>query len=123
MSSSSGTIQVSYSYVYRRQSTLQQPSDVFYTRYLSYPVLVTVYHMLECHDMDVSDWSSLGKRWNLTSPHDDLNETRRLLMEVDEPDGWCVFAIDVRNTYGLPFEVVFDRVDDGALLLLLCCTS
>lgn len=73
--------------------------------------------MLECHDMDIMDWSSLGVRWNSISGQDDLNMARRLLAEVDEHVGWCVFAIDVRNTYGLPFEVAFDCVQHGMSLL------
>lgn len=26
---------------------------------------------------------------------------------------WCLFMIDVKNLYGQPFEVTFERVQDG----------
>jgi hypothetical protein len=84
-------------------------SEVFYTRQLSYPVTVTVYHMLECHDMnlmpmvdveyDIGGWAG--------------NSVTQVLSEVDDPAEWCLFAIDVRNTYGLPFEVTFEREQAG----------
>lgn len=32
--------------------------------------------------------------------------------ETEERD-WCLFSIEVRNTYGLPFEVVFERINGG----------
>jgi len=38
---------------------------------------------------------------------------RRLLFKDVEEEGWCLFSIDVRNTYGLPFEVTLERVQKG----------
>ena len=35
-----------------------------------------------------------------------------LFNDVGE-EGWCLFTIDVRNTYGLPFEVTLERVQEG----------
>ncbi|KAI9466349.1 TRAPP II complex [Lactarius psammicola] len=93
----SGGIYISYGYLHRRQSTLSQPPETFHTRQLSYPVLVTVYHMLECHNMDIFP----------------LGQGAVLFKDVEE-EGWCLFSIDVRNTYGLPFEVTLDRVQKNA---------
>ncbi|OBZ75570.1 hypothetical protein A0H81_04217 [Grifola frondosa] len=109
----SGTIHVSYACVHRRQSTLQEPSDVFHTRQLSYPVLVTVYHMLECHAMDILSYSEAT---TTVSAHTELEgdesleaKARKALLNVGDIADWCLFSVEVRNTYGLPFEVTFER--------------
>ena len=40
------------------------------------------------------------------------NEGEALFDDVEE-EGWCLFTIDVRNTYGLPFEVTLERDQEG----------
>ncbi|KAI0273777.1 TRAPP II complex [Gloeopeniophorella convolvens] len=109
----SGGIFISYGYVHRRQETLSQPSETFHTRQLSYPVLVTVYHMLECHNMDIFPLGA-GEYEVEKVP-----ESRReaLFRDVEE-EGWCLFSIDVRNAYGLPFEVVLERDQEGTSVAL-----
>jgi Transport protein Trs120 or TRAPPC9, TRAPP II complex subunit len=107
-SSTSGGIFISYGYVHRRQSSLSRPSETFHTRQLSYPVHVTVYHMLECHNMDILPLSVLGHE----AENAPRNKRQDLLKDV-EADGWCLFCIDIRNTYGLPFEVTLERVQKG----------
>ncbi|KAG2144925.1 TRAPP II complex [Suillus cothurnatus] len=101
-----GTVHISYSQVHREHEEKVPVSEVFYTRQLSYPVTVTVYHMLECHDLSLMamvdvDYDDISRRAS--------NSVIHLLPEVDDPTEWCLFAIDVRNTYGLPFEVTFKR--------------
>ncbi|KDQ60798.1 hypothetical protein JAAARDRAFT_31778 [Jaapia argillacea MUCL 33604] len=108
----SGTIQVSYANVKRRQTSLQKPVDVFYTRQATYPVLVTVYHMLECHSMDIIPYHGTDVRGEPTKPSS--WEIGELLSQIGDGVGWCLFSVDVRNTYGLPFEVTFSRVQEGA---------
>ncbi|KAF8274883.1 transport protein Trs120 or TRAPPC9 TRAPP II complex subunit-domain-containing protein [Lactarius quietus] len=105
----SGGIYISYGHIHRRQSTLSQPSETFYTRQLSYPVLVTVYHMLECHNMDIFPLGQGGCDDDGTT-----EDGRAILFKDVEAEGWCLFSIDVRNTYGLPFEVTLDRVQQDA---------
>lgn len=39
--------------------------------------------------------------------------TRRSLLDVGDIADWCLFSIEVRNTYGSPFEVTFDRDQEG----------
>ncbi|TFY82625.1 hypothetical protein EWM64_g1393 [Hericium alpestre] len=75
---------------------------------------VTVYHMLECHRMDILpfshgdiDNSQEERQTSVVTPAD----VRKALLNVGEEDGWCLFSIDVRNTYGLPFEVEFVPTD------------
>ncbi|KAJ8462585.1 hypothetical protein ONZ45_g17885 [Pleurotus djamor] len=93
-----GTIHISYGYVNR--SPLNIPDDVpdppnapkvFHTRQVSYPVVVTVYQMLDCQNMDI-----------LPLPAGPLGDA-----------GMCLFSVEVRNTYGIPFEVTFERVQSG----------
>ncbi|KAJ7632643.1 transport protein Trs120 or TRAPPC9 TRAPP II complex subunit-domain-containing protein [Roridomyces roridus] len=100
-----GTIHVSYSYVHRPVPSLDPAPQVFHTRQLSYPVMVTVYHMLECHGMDILPFPSNPldlQQDQVDSDSQDADET-----------GWCLFSVEVRNTYGLPFEVSFERIQQG----------
>jgi hypothetical protein len=108
----SGAIHIAYAYVHRPLISGGTPPEVFYTRQLTYPVLVTVYHMLECHGMDVLPFDR-------TESHDsdegeETTHSRRTLLSVGDEAGWCLFSIDVRNTYGLPFGVTFERDQAGA---------
>ncbi|KAH9951944.1 TRAPP II complex [Amylocystis lapponica] len=108
----SGAVNFAYAYVHRRHATLEKPPDVFHTRQLTYPVLVTVYHMLECHAMDILTYSSSTLSTLLGPPDKDEEpavRARRALLNVDDVEDWCLFSIEVRNMYGLPFEVTFER--------------
>ncbi|OSC99049.1 hypothetical protein PYCCODRAFT_1454002 [Trametes coccinea BRFM310] len=112
----SGAIHISYAYVHRPQASPQEPSNVFHTRQLSYPVLVTVYHMLECQGMDILSYTGAT---TMISTDDDFDENspearaRKALLHVGDIADWCIFSIEVRNTYGLPFEVTFERNQEG----------
>lgn len=106
----SGAIHVSYGHVERE--TPEDSSDVLYTRQLSYPVVVTVYHMLECHAMDIVPYSTIISFASSLSDEDSdspVVHARKALLNVGDVADWCLFTIDVRNTYGLPFEVTFER--------------
>ena len=48
------------------------------------------------------------------------NEGEALFDDVEE-EGWCLFTIDVRNTYGLPFKVTLERVQEGMGSFLRVC--
>jgi len=95
------TVRVSYAYV-RQNDKSGATSEIFYTRQLTYPMTVTVYHMLECHDMSVMPLDAFS----------DINDDS--LQRDGDPHEWCLFSIEVRNTYGLPFEVTFDRTQQDA---------
>ncbi|KAJ6630827.1 TRAPP II complex [Mycena sp. CBHHK59/15] len=101
-----GTIHVSYSYVHRPGASLDTPPEVFHTRQLSYPLMVTVYHMLECHGMDILPFPSY-------TPELDGEQTETDEQYLGDEAGWCLFSVEIRNTYGLPFEVSFERVQQG----------
>lgn len=106
---------MTYSYVNRRRESLQEPEEVFHTRQLSYPILVTVYHMLECHFMDVIPYSP-GTVMELLNddPRDpDIIRTRKTMLNVEDVSDWCIFSVEIRNAYGLPFEVSFGRFQPG----------
>ena len=38
---------------------------------------------------------------------------KRKPLEVQDPEDWCIFSVDVRNTYGIPFEVIFESDQSG----------
>ncbi|KAI0636866.1 TRAPP II complex [Trametes polyzona] len=112
----SGAIHASYAYVHRPQDSLKEPPEVFYTRQLSYPVLVTVYHMLECQAMDILSYTGATTTKTSDDDLDDISpeaRARTSLLHVGEIADWCIFSIEVRNTYGLPFEVTFERNQEG----------
>ncbi|GLB34932.1 putative transport protein Trs120 or TRAPPC9, TRAPP II complex subunit [Lyophyllum shimeji] len=107
-----GTLHFSYGYVHRDEvPILDGSTGVFHTRQISYPVMVTVYHMLECHNMDILAFPRHIPDGNDAA--DDQLRARRETLYVDDDGSWCLFSIEVRNTYGLPFDVTFDRVQDG----------
>ncbi|CAE6420852.1 unnamed protein product [Rhizoctonia solani] len=85
------TMRIHYSFARRDQ--VPSPES-FFLRSLYYPLLVTVYHTLECHAMDIVPYGG-----GLTSD--------------DSPKLWCLFMIDVKNLYGQPFEVTFERTQEG----------
>jgi hypothetical protein len=70
--------------------------------------MVTVYHMLECHGMDILPFSRHSSELD-----DQTARTWRDELNVNDEAGWCLFSIEVRNTYGLPFDVTFERVQEG----------
>ncbi|KAF9227891.1 hypothetical protein BS17DRAFT_693370 [Gyrodon lividus] len=94
-----GAVHVSYSYVHRNEDE-PSASGTFHARQLTYPVTVTVYHMLECHNMNVMPLDALS---SISSSSSDS------LGGVGDSHEWCLFSIEIRNTYGLPFEVTFSR--------------
>src|SRR5882762_5490764 len=48
--STNGVIHISYAHI---ETANSEASNVFYMRQVSYPLMVTVYHMLECSSMDI----------------------------------------------------------------------
>lgn len=105
--STQGTIHLSYSYIERDEL---EGSDVFFVRQLSYPLSVTVYHMLECHEMDILPFPSYSHNEDFQSR---LQTGKRKGLVLDDDWGWCLFSVEVRNAYGLPFDVTFIRLEDG----------
>lgn len=106
MVSNHGTIHFSYAYIHRPRATSE--AEVFHIRQLTYPVMVTVYHMLECHGMDILPFSR-----HLSELDGQSARMLRDELNIDDETGWCLFSIEVRNTYGLPFDVTFERVQEG----------
>jgi hypothetical protein len=89
-------------YSLARRDEIPTPES-FFLRSLSYPLLVTVYHTLECHAMDIVPYGG-G------------------LSPGDSPKMWCLFMIDVKNLYGQPFEVTFERTQEGKSLVYDGCS-
>jgi trafficking protein particle complex subunit 9 len=113
LSSTHGVIHVSYSYCNRPRPTLDKPPDTFHTRQLSYPVLVTVYHMLECQNLDILPYSPDTAFLSSDLRREHVNDAYRESLQVKDPNDWCIFSVEVRNTYGIPFEVTFERHQTG----------
>lgn len=38
------------------------------------------------------------------------------VLHVAKDQDWCLFSVDVRNTYGLPFDVCMKRTQEGVLV-------
>jgi hypothetical protein len=45
--------------------------------------------------------------------YDSDTKSRGNLLEVDSEGDWCLFTVDVKNAYTLPFEVHFGRNQEG----------
>ncbi|KIL69772.1 hypothetical protein M378DRAFT_190156 [Amanita muscaria Koide BX008] len=97
-----GTVHMSYAYAHRTDA---ESANIFHTRQLSYSMMVTVYQMLECHAMDVVPFPSYPAARVNGSVDDEI-------LHVDD-SGWCLFSLDIRNTYGSPFDVTLERVQEG----------
>ncbi|KAG6866933.1 hypothetical protein C0991_003849 [Blastosporella zonata] len=105
------TVHFSYSHVHREQPVLSGSNQVFHTRQLSYPIMATVYHMLECHAMDILSFPRHAP--SIDDADDERVRARRETLHVGDEGSWCLFSVEVRNTYGLPFDVTFDRLQNG----------
>ncbi|WVR06234.1 hypothetical protein IAU60_003264 [Kwoniella sp. DSM 27419] len=107
------------------------PKNTFYTRQISFPVLFTVYHMIECHSLDLirlGDSSSDGASRPRNEPNGDVearpglmrstsmsgsgDEALRLALLEENDHDHCLLSLDVRNVYGVPFEVTLRRKSD-----------
>ena len=106
--STNGTINISYAY---SKDPKIDGSDVFYIRQVSYPLVVTVYHMLECSGMDLLPFPSYP---NLRSRRDkSFKDEKFRHLDVSDDSGWCLFSVEVRNSYGTPFDVILSRAQGG----------
>lgn len=101
-------MQIAYAYA-RGDPT----SDSFYTRQMLYPVLVTVNNTLECYSMDILPFSQVVTLPLEDGEYNSDEKSRRNLLEVDSDSDWCLFTVDVMNAYTLPFEVHFERKQEG----------
>lgn len=101
--STNGAIHISYAHV---EAANSEDADVFYMRQVSYPLMVTVYHMLECSSMDILAFPSYSHRGNREIAH-------ARYLSIEEEAGWCLFSIEVRNSYGSPFDVTLVRAQKG----------
>ena len=48
--------------------------------------------------------------------HEQLASEGKKDLALEEDWGWCLFSVEVRNAYGLPFDVTFSRLEDGMLV-------
>lgn len=111
--STRGTITISYSHVHRTPPV--EPLDMFHSRQISYPVNVTVYHTLECNNLDIIPYKGLSGKLSPNSPESQEDQNRRALLDINDADAdnYCLVSMDVSNMYGLPFEVTLERHQAG----------
>lgn len=101
-------VQFSYSSVQRDNEKVEGPLSCFYTRQLPFPVLFTVFQMLECSGMNIVPLSSLGK-----GVSEDYDMSWEALLKDTNDFDWCALTLDVQNMYGLPFEVTLMSESKG----------
>lgn len=94
------------------------PSATFYTRQITFPVLFTVTHTLECHSLDITHLGHCANN-GLSAP--ELNDTNKLEIQEEDNDdlrkaltgennsAHCLVGLSVANVYGVPFEVCLSR--------------
>lgn len=54
----------------------------------------------------LSTSTSGSSQWN-------REQMQASMRDIDNEKGWCLFSIEVRNAYGLPFDVSFERCQEG----------
>jgi hypothetical protein len=64
--------------------------------------------MLQCYNMDLIPFPSY--RDYVQAPTGIMPSHH---LDVDDGKSWSLFAVDVRNMYGSPFEVTFEREQSG----------
>lgn len=76
--------------------------------------------MLESHEMDILPYPSypMGTDGNLAT-----NNSNNLNLFVQDNGAWCLFSVDIMNTYGIPFEVSIERVQEGEQIFVVGCSS
>jgi hypothetical protein len=93
----------------------QRQSTVFFSRQVVYPILVTVYHTLQCQSMNILPLLQ-GSGYPTVEGDVDSDVLRTALSEAgpnSSTGAWCLFSVDVMNLYGRPFEVTFSRKQEG----------
>lgn len=69
--------------------------------------------------MDIISFASMTSPLSAENLEEE-ERSRRALLSVDgDSSEWCLWSLDVRNLYGRPFEVIFDRNQEGEILYLL----
>lgn len=95
-----GSIIINYAYLDRPG---QDRPTLFHTRQITFPILISVYPTLECSSLDILRLPVASRA--LATPSGSSSGNEAPLEDEDH----CLFAIDVRNVYGQPFEVTFER--------------
>ncbi|WVQ72946.1 hypothetical protein IAR50_002508 [Cryptococcus sp. DSM 104548] len=79
-------------------------SNSFYTRRISFPVMFTIYHAIECHSLDLT---YLGGSAHASQALKDTPLYDAISAENDTDH--CLLGLSFSNVYGVPFEVTLAR--------------
>lgn len=67
--------------------------------------------MLECSGMDLLPFPSYPQlRWRRD---ENAKDEKFRHLGISEDAGWCLFSVEVRNSYGTPFDVTLLRTQEG----------
>ncbi|ODN75626.1 hypothetical protein L198_08156 [Cryptococcus wingfieldii CBS 7118] len=114
---SDGLINIDYGYVNTRDKTVSPNNDAdsapvsnsFYTRRISFPVMFTIYHAIECHSLDLTYLG--GSEISSQSSKDaSLYE----VVSAENDTDHCLLGLSFSNVYGVPFEVTLARKGEKA---------
>lgn len=121
--SAGGTIDIEYG-----ASDAEQVDDIAFARQLRFEVSMTVHRTLEATTMTMQRLQVplAGEPLRSTDVQTDKLVQRAAIdpaveasLRAIEEEQHCLLAIDVRNVFGLPFEVAFERTSAGASLLAM----
>jgi predicted phosphoadenosine phosphosulfate sulfurtransferase len=107
-------------------------STSLHTRQITFPVLFTVYHTLQSHTLDLvrlvsssQKPSSNGLHLPMSNGHSSSSTTPRYnsfdpavqdqflrQLAKENNDTHCLLGLNVRNVYGVPFEVTLIRAEE-----------
>jgi len=117
--------------------------NLFHTRQITFPVMFTVYHTLETQALDlvrlVSPSSAPTINGKLARPNGHLHpsapttprrvsfdpvfqDSLRHQLAEENDEAHCLVGLDVRNVYGVPFEVSLVR-SQGSSEFIMDCTN
>ncbi|KAG9285352.1 hypothetical protein G9A89_010827 [Geosiphon pyriformis] len=113
-----GTIQIDYGYLDRPDSP---PKDIFFTRQVFYPILLTVHQHLEPLAMDVLNFKPIAGSGSLQNGNGYINviDHRKQVEELLKisrfseksvsklENEYCLLTFDIRNVWHIPFEVTY----------------
>ncbi|WVN88627.1 uncharacterized protein L203_103838 [Cryptococcus depauperatus CBS 7841] len=125
-----GVIQIDYGSIdmpSRETSNYDNMSNIFHTRRITFPVVFTVYHTIECHSLDLTYLPAHDRHTHHGSDYNHEKQTidnaiYSVLEEDKDKNGCCLLGLNMRNTYGVPFEVTLTRVSEGKSTASVECT-
>ncbi len=117
--SSFGMVNFSYGYINRHSSDnlstkgFSSLQDIFHLRQIQYPINVTVFHTLECNNLDIIPLRKFHSLPLLGENAPQEDQARKKLLGEGKPGEYCLISLDISNVFGMPFNATLSRRQAG----------